>query len=372
MKKLTRYIFALPLIPLLIACGEALPVSSGGVVDNSPIDLEWGVNYEGQLQGDQPFNMSVPNGAILNFTVESTAGVVTYRLLSQNSQLVGDNVRVGSVSNFSVVLNDTSGGDYQFLVRGFDAAYRVNVQFSLQNDGDSGGDASGILEEGVVLAADLPYMGLLGVNDSKDAYRYDVPAHSLMRLTITNPSTSERGVTIRGFAFGDEIFTPDPAAPGDLQTWVSSLGEDTTYGFTAAGTGAAYEFFLEITPANDGGSGGDAGESLTEAQPVTLGEPFTGHLSLDDTDCFSFAVPEAGQFEIITRNLDDPNERNRGAINIFLREAESRKLIKSQLVQFNETITSVERFSAVDHFICVVNDSPLAMYEILIQPFVQQ
>jgi hypothetical protein len=135
----------------------------------------------------------------------------------------------------------------------------------------------------------------LGGYDETDWYRFDMPAGSILKMSLT----SDKDSGPLQFSFrnvdGSQIWHSDEVQP-DMTVSTRLITNNTTGGIyfleVLDGSGT-YQFEILTEPQNDAGLGTDAGDRITEAATITAGRSIAGELGgLDEQDWYTFSDTE--------------------------------------------------------------------------------
>lgn len=143
-----------------------------------------------------------------------------------------------------------------------------------QNDANTGGDASDefatptVIEPGSYTGAATFGLDSLSL-DMRDIYRVNAKVGDIVRVTIDNsqtefPSRFQLYINDKSFTFGDSVDA------GSSETIPVGMPADGHVDIELSAQ--SYAFTVEIAAADDGGSGGDAGDTPKTATAVTGGE----------------------------------------------------------------------------------------------------
>ncbi|MGD9150467.1 MAG: hypothetical protein PVG40_09245 [Desulfobacterales bacterium] len=194
-----------------------------------------------------------------------------------------------------VMMNTTSGGTYYLEAYYGDGRYGFDVFIEKQNDALSGTDAGDKMADAHKILPGRSYSGELGGYDETDWYRFDMPAGSILNMSLT----SNKGSGPIQFSFrnvdGTEIWRSDEVPP-DMTVSTRLMTNNTTGGIyfleVLDGSGT-YEFEILTEQQNDAGLSADAGDRITEAVKITAGRPIAGELGgLDEQDWYTFSDRE--------------------------------------------------------------------------------
>ena len=194
-----------------------------------------------------------------------------------------------------VMMNTTSGGTYYLEAYNGGGRYGFDIYIEKQNDAASGTDAGDKMADALKIIPGRSYSGELGGYDENDWYRFDTPAGSILKMTLT----SDKGGGPLKFSFrnvdGNEIWQSEEVLPG-MTASTRMMTNNTTGGvyFLEAFDGSGpYEFEIRSERQNDAGLGTDAGDRITEAVDIAAGRTIAGELGgLDEEDWYKFSARE--------------------------------------------------------------------------------
>ncbi len=285
-----------------------------------------GVSVSGSLAEDDPddwYVLPVAAGSVVDLTFGPTTGgtgmSVEFFDADEYSLWAEYGIDTGT-KTFRWVVSGADGGDYYVHVSAGEGPYEWKAAIAPQDDGGSGGDAGPEREEGVAIALDAAFTGLVGDSDSDDWYYFGVPGGSVLRVELLPAEGDDLNVTLQDPDAYD-LWTEYEVSARRGGASVSRLipkeagGE---YAVAVTGTGA-YTVEVSAKGQDDAGSGGDAPGDMGEAIEAPVGEPFTGIIGdSDDSDWFTFDVPEGSVLTVslttdagsddVTVALYDPDE----------------------------------------------------------------
>jgi hypothetical protein len=194
-----------------------------------------------------------------------------------------------------VMMNNSSGGTYYLEASYGSGQYEFEIFTESQNDAGSQTDAGDKISEALKVETDRAYSGELGGYDDKDWYRFDILPGSVLKIALT---TYEEGEPVK-FSFRDakrnRIWHIEDTFPGHTESTrvVVNNSAGGTYFLEAFYGSGPYEFEVLMEKQNDGSSGTDAGDIITQALKIDPGSSITGELGgLDKEDWYTFSPQE--------------------------------------------------------------------------------
>jgi hypothetical protein len=263
------------------------------------LDLQSGRSYLGELGGfdeNDWYRFDIPAGHILNlaFTPKQNAESMKFSLRSfERSEIwYSGAVTPGERSLKRVVMNNSSGGTYYLEASYGSGQYEFEIFTESQNDAGSQSDAGDKISEAIKVEPGRGYSGELGGYDDSDWYRFDILPGSVLKIGLT---TYEEGEPIK-FSFRDakrgEIWHFEDTSPGHTESTriVMNNSAGGTYFLEAFYGSGPYEFEVLMEKQNDGDSGIDAADTITQALRIEPGRVITGELGgLDKEDWYTFS-----------------------------------------------------------------------------------
>jgi len=256
------------------------------------------------------YRFDIPAGHILklSFTPNASSEAMKFSLRSFERSEVWYSgvVPAGETRPRRVMMNNSSGGTYYLQAYYGSGQYGFEIFTESQNDAASGTDAGDKIAEAFKISPGHAYTGELGGYDESDWYRFDIPAGSILKMTLAN---DKEGTPMR-FSFrnvdGVEVWRSDELMP-EAKTTRRMLVNNTTGGiyFLEAFDGSGpYELGIYSEQQNDAGLGSDAGDRIAEATKITSQRTITGELGdLDQEDWYTF-LPLEGKSIQFTPDKD--------------------------------------------------------------------
>jgi hypothetical protein len=269
--------------------------------------------YSGELGGlDESdwYRFDIPAGHILNlaFTPDESAAPMKFSLRNfERSEIwYSGEVLPAATSSKRVMMNNSSGGTYYLEAAFGSGRYKFEISLEKQNDAGSETDAGDKISEALKIEPGRSYSGELGGFDDNDWYRFSAPPGSVLKITL---SAYEGGEPIK-FSFRDtqraELWSTEEIPPGATESKRILINRSSggTYFLEAFYGSGPYVFEVLLKNQNDGDSGTDAGDKITEALEIEPGRLITGELgALDKEDWYMFSS-HAGQVIQFTANKE--------------------------------------------------------------------
>lgn len=298
--------------------------SDAGDSITKALDIQPGRSYLGELGGfdeNDWFRFDIPAGHILNlaFTPKQSAESMKFSLRSfERSEIwYSGAVPPGEKKPKRVMMNNSSGGTYYLEAFYGSGQYEFEIFTESQNDAASQTDAGDKISEALKVEPGRAYSGELGGYDDKDWYRIDILPGSVLKIALT---TYEGGEPIK-FSFRDakrdRIWHIDDTSPGHTEATrvVINNSAGGTYFLEAFYGSGPYEFEVLMEKQNDGGSGTDAGDIITQAHRIEPGSLITGELGgLDKEDWYTFSPPEGKAIQFTSDKDGEPIKFSMGNV----------------------------------------------------------
>jgi hypothetical protein len=275
----------------------------------------------GAFDEEDWYQFDIPAGHILKLSFTPNAGseAMKFSLRSFESSEVWYSgvVPAGETRPRRVMMNNSSGGTYYLQAYYGSGSYEFEIYTESQNDAASGTDAGDKIAEALKISPGRSYSGELGGYDESDWYRFDVPAGSVLNMTLSN----DKAGTPMKFSFrnvdGGEIWRSEELLPDDKNT-TRMLMNNTTGGiyFLKAFDGSGpYEFGIFLEQQNDAGLGSDAGDRIAEATKITSQRSITGELGdLDQEDWYTFSPLEGRSIQFTSDTDGEPLKLSMGNV----------------------------------------------------------
>ena len=301
---------------------NATPETGPGTSIDNPLDITFDQMVTGQINGnnfERFYRMNLPAGAVLDVTASNGAesgGDIAFRLMTMEggfpTPIMEQTVPIGMSDQLRFMTGDESGGTYLLVARGGFLGideFTFTPSMTMQNDAGSGGDAIAEPTTGTEIGAGT-FAGALGGSDKADVYRFNVPARSVVRLSLTNNADSENMLTTLLSTNGNHVryYNDRNAQPGNELRFAADELEGGIYNLEIKGDTtkeAAYTFTVEITLQNDAASGGDAGDDFSTATPISLNQTVTGLRGEGDKDCYRLATMAEQTINLALDSLTD-------------------------------------------------------------------
>jgi hypothetical protein len=294
------------------------------------LPIKQGHSYLGELGGfdeNDWYRFDIPAGHILNlaFTPKQSAESMKFSLRSfERSEIwYSGVVPPGEKKPKRVMMNNSSGGTYYLEASYGSGQYEFEIFTESQNDAGFQTDAGDKISEALKVETGRAYSGELGGYDDKDWYRFDILPGSVLKIALT---TYEEGELVK-FSFRDAkrdtIWHIEDTSPGHTESTrvVVNNSAGGTYFLEAFYGSGPYEFEVLMEKQNDGSSGTDAGDIITQALKIDPGSSITGELGgLDKEDWYTFS-PQEG------KAIQFTSDKNGEAIKFSMGNVARRKVL---------------------------------------------
>ena len=288
------------------------------------LDLKAGRSYPGELGGfdeNDWYRFDIPAGNILNlaFTPHQSSEPMKFSLRSfERSEIwYSGDVPPGEKKPKRVMMNNSSGGTYYLEASYGSGQYEFEIFTESQNDGGSQTDAGDKISEALKVEPGRGYSGELGGYDDKDWYRLDILPGSVLKIALT---TYDEGQPIK-FSFRDarrdEIWHLEDTSPGRTESTRILVNNSAggTYFLEAFYGSGPYEFEFLMEKQDDGGSGNDAGDIITQALKIEPGRSIAGELGgLDEEDWYTFSPYEEKTIQFTSDKDGEPIKFSMGNV----------------------------------------------------------
>jgi hypothetical protein len=275
-----------------------------------------GNSFLGEMGGideEDWYRFDIPPGHILklSFTPEKSSEAMKFslRTFERSEVWYSGVIPPGETRRKRVMMNNSSGGTYYLEAYYGSGRYGFEVFIEAQNDAASGTDAGDKMAEAFKIMPGRSYSGELGGYDENDWYRFDIPPGSILKMALTN---YEDGEPMK-FSFrnvdGTEVWQSEVVPSGTTES-TRMLINNTTGGiyFLEAYYGnGPYEFEVLVESQNDGDSGTDAGDKITEALKIKQERLISGELGdFDKEDWFAFSPQEGKSIQFTSDKDGEP------------------------------------------------------------------
>ena len=288
------------------------------------LTIEPGSSYSGELGGlDESdwYRFDIPAGHILKlaFTPDERAESMKFSLRKfERSEIwYSGEVLPGAKSSKRVMMNNSSGGTYYLEAASGSGRYEFEIFLETQNDAGSETDAGDKISEALKIEPGRSYSGELGGFDDNDWYRFNAPPGSVLKIAL---STYEGGEPIK-FSFRDpqraEVWFTEEIPPGTTESKRIMINRSSggTYFLDAFFGSGPYEFEVLLESQNDGDSGTDAGDKITEALEIKPRRLITGELGgLDKEDWYTFSPRAAKVIQFTSSSDGEPLKLSMGNV----------------------------------------------------------
>jgi hypothetical protein len=267
----------------------------------------------GEFDVEDWYRFDIPPGHILklSFTPKESSEAMKFSLRSFERSEVWYSgvVPPGETRLKRVMMNNSSGGIYYLEAYYGSGPYGFEIFIEGQNDAASGTDAGDQMAEALKIMPGRSYSGELGGYDENDWYRFDIPAGSILKMALAN---YEDGEPMK-FSFrnvdGIEVWRSELVPPGTTESTRMMINNTTggIYFLEAFYGSGSYKFEVLLKNQNDGDSGTDAGDKITEALKIQQGRSISGELGgFDKEDWYTFSPPEGKSIEFTSNKDGEP------------------------------------------------------------------
>jgi hypothetical protein len=267
------------------------------------------------------YRFDIPPGHILklSFTPKESSEAMKFSLRSFESSEVWYSgvVPPGETRIERVMMNNSSGGTYYLEAYYGSGQYGFDIFIEGQNDAASGTDAGDKMAEALKIMPGRSYSGELGGYDESDWYRFDMPAGSILKMALTN---YEDGEPMK-FSFrnvdGIEVWQSEIVPPGTADSTRLMINNTTggIYFLEAFYGSGPYKIEVLLKNQNDGDSGTDAGDKITEALKIKQGRSISGELGgFDKEDWYTFSPQEGKSIEFTSNKDGEPLKLSMGNV----------------------------------------------------------
>ncbi len=271
---------------------------AGDVFDTATQLASTNATYAGffkDLDVDDVYMLTVSAGQTVsvNATPPSTLQVWLGLFDPARNQVISDLPNKGVMAKVSWTTNSAQVNyTYYVWVEAWSGSgtYSFVVNLASQNDANSGGDAGDTFDAATQLASvNSTYSGFLKDADTDDYYKVNVLAGQTLAVNVTPASGLQVALQFynpaRNTVFSDypnqgvmakASWTTNSAMPN--YTYYVRVDESSGFG--------TYSMVVSLVSQNDAGTGGDAGDDLSTARPVSIAT-YSGFMRDDDTsDCY--------------------------------------------------------------------------------------
>jgi hypothetical protein len=281
-------------------------------------------SFSGEMGGfdeDDWYRFDIPPGHILKlfFTPQANSDAMKFSLRSFERSEVWYSgvVPPGETRLERVMMNNSSGGTYYLQAYSGSGHYGFEIFIEGQNDAASGTDAGDKMAEALKIIPDRSYSGEMGGYDENDWYRFDIPAGGILKMTLANYEDGEPMKFSLRDVDGNEVWQSEDLSAGITQS-TRLMGNNATGGiyFLEAFHGSgSYKFEVLLESQNDGDSGTDAGDKITEALKIKHGRPISGELGgFDMEDWYTFSPLEKASIEFTANEDGEPLKLSMGSV----------------------------------------------------------
>lgn len=263
---------------------------------------------------DDFYKFNVPGGNIIAVTLAtgtSSANDLNLELLSPTKTSMGTiwNIASGTSKTFSHTTSGTAGAQtYYARVNGGSNTYNITLALTPQNDSGTGGDAPDAITSPPLVPSGVDHTGWIGDDDDDDFFAFQVAAGATFAINFTPGTASTEALDFAIFNPTKDslqtLYSVNPGVTSSISYTTKGSAGDRTFFLKAGGAGTNpnnYTYRITIIPQNDAGTGKDAGDIITGANPtpVAIGPVIQGYLADEDiSDFFNFTVPAGNTFFI--------------------------------------------------------------------------
>jgi hypothetical protein len=289
------------------------------------------------LDVDDYYKVTVTAGQTIsvNATPASTLKVWLGLYDTARDQMISDSPNQGVMAKVSWTTNSAQASyTYYFWIEAYPGygTYSMAVSLVSQNDGNSGGDAGDTFDTATQLTStNATYPGLLRDLDVDDYYKVTLTAGQTLSVNVTPVSSLKVWLGLYNPARNEVVSDVPNKGLMAKVSWTTNSAQTsyTYYVVVEADDGFGnYSMASSIVSQNDAASGGDAGDALDTATPMTTGT-FYGLLKDEDTnDCFRLVqnvtagqslyvtvIPSAGQALSVYVYDEARNQKTYGTAN---------------------------------------------------------
>jgi hypothetical protein len=284
--------------------------------------IEPGSSFFGEIGAfdeEDWYRFDIPPGHILklSFTPNASSEAMKFSLrnFERSEVWYSGVVPAGETRPKRVMMNNSSGGTYYLEAYYGSGPYGFEISTQSQNDAASGTDAGDKIAEALKIIPGRSYSGELGGYDESDWYRFNIPAGSIIKMTLSN---YKEGPPMK-FSFrnvdGVEVWQSEELPPGAKNATRMLLNNTTggIYFLEAFYGGGPYEFEIFSEQQNDAGLGSDAGDRIAEATKITSQRAITGELGgLDQEDWYTFSIREGKIIQFTSDTDGEPLKLSMG------------------------------------------------------------
>jgi hypothetical protein len=284
--------------------------------------IEPGSSFFGEIGAfdeEDWYRFDIPPGHILklSFTPNASSEAMKFSLrnFERSEVWYSGVVPAGETRPKRVMMNNSSGGTYYLEAYYGSGPYGFEISTQSQNDAASGTDAGDKIAEALKIIPGRSYSGELGGYDESDWYRFNIPAGSIIKMTLSN---YKEGPPMK-FSFrnvdGVEVWQSEELPPGAKNATRMLLNNTTggIYFLEAFYGGGPYEFEIFLEQQNDAGLGSDAGDRIAEATKITSQRAITGELGgLDQEDWYTFSIREGKIIQFTSDTDGEPLKLSMG------------------------------------------------------------
>ncbi|MFU8840903.1 MAG: DUF6777 domain-containing protein [Nitriliruptoraceae bacterium] len=267
------------------------------LVEDGPIQVN--TTYEDRLLPERTearYLFDAPDGAIMTVRVvnqRDSVRQVRTSVVAAGEGYASFRTSPGAEETGRIVLDHAGGGPFELLFDEGPAEYTFIVEVEVQSDAGQGVDAGDTFETALEITNGQQVEGLLADRDRADRFLLELEPGTVLRFSGEVDRNSVRQARFSLSLTGESLYSNRINPGGEDSTTVLLSGEDAGILEILVDEGPAdYRFTVEFLPQEDGGTEGDAGNSLADARPIETGVELTGEVGeRDPADWFLFEVP---------------------------------------------------------------------------------
>ena len=275
----------------------------------------------GAFDEEDWYRFDIPAGHILklSFTpgADSEAMKFSLRSFERSEVWYSGVIPAGETLLKRVMMNKSSGGTYYRQAYYGSGGYGFEIFIESQNDAGSGTDAGDKIAEALKIMPGRSYAGQLGGYDESDWYRFDIPAGSVVRMTLSN---DPEGTPLK-FSFrnvdGIEVWRSEELQPGTQKTtrMLVNNASGGIYFLQAFDGSGPHEFGFFLEKQNDAGLGRDAGDRIADATKISSARIIEGEVGgLDPEDWYTLSLFEGKAIQFTTDRDGEPLRLSMGSV----------------------------------------------------------
>jgi len=275
----------------------------------------------GAFDEEDWYRFDIPAGHILKLSfipgADSEAMKFSLRSFERSEVWYSGVIPAGETLLKHVMMNNSSGGTYYLQAYYGSGRYGFEVLIESQNDAGSEVDAGDKISEALKIMPGRSYAGQLGGYDESDWYRFDIPAGSVIKMTLSN---DKEGAPLK-FSFrnvdGAEVWQSEELPPATQKTtrMLVNNARGGIYFLEASDGSGPYEFGIFLEKQNDAGLGRDAGDRIADATKVPADRIIEGEVGgLDPEDWYTLSLYEGKAIQFTTDRDGEPLRLSMGSV----------------------------------------------------------